>query len=80
MRKLMHCRRGATTIEYGIFLALAALVLSSGIGTIGDRIGGTFSKAGAAMAATSPRPDGPEGSGPSTPASSADPRTIRVEE
>lgn len=51
MRRLLHCRRGATAIEYGLFLGLAAIVLMSGASSIGAGIGGTFSQAGAAMAA-----------------------------
>ena len=52
MRKLAKCSRGATAIEYGLFAGLAAIVLMSGVSTIGERIGGTLSNAGAAMAAT----------------------------
>ena len=51
MRNLIHCRRGATAIEYGLFAALVAILLSSGISTIGEKIGSSFSEAGAAMAA-----------------------------
>lgn len=51
MKHLIHCQRGATALEYGIFLCLAAIILSSGLSTVGERIGGTFSRAGAAMAA-----------------------------
>lgn len=43
-------RRGATTIEYGLFLGFAALVLSSGLSTVGGGLGGVFNKAGQAMA------------------------------
>lgn len=80
MSDLMRCRRGATTIEYGIFLALAAMVLSSGIGTIGDHIGDPFSKAGAAMAATSPRTDGPEGGERTMLAASTNHHMIHIKE
>jgi len=52
MRTLLKCRKGATAIEYGLFAALAALVLSSGVTTIGERIGGTFATAAGAMAAS----------------------------
>jgi Flp pilus assembly pilin Flp len=58
MRKFVKCTRGATSIEYGLFGALAAIVLMSGLSTIGERIGGSFSKAGAAMAAGRDTPEG----------------------
>ena len=54
MRSLVKCRRGATAIEYGLFAALAVILLSSGVSTIGDKIGGTFANAAGAMAAPVP--------------------------
>ncbi len=57
MRRFLSCSRGATTIELGIFAMLAVLILGSGLSTVGEQIGGTFTKAGAAMAsAPTPTP------------------------
>lgn len=57
MRKLIACQRGATTIEYGVFAALAIALVTSGVSTLGENIGSTFTRAGAAMAAA-PEPAG----------------------
>lgn len=46
--------RGATSIEYGVFAAFAAVVALSGLSAVGGKINGVFATAGQAMAASTP--------------------------
>lgn len=54
MLRMLRDRRGATTIEYGVFLVFGAIVLLSGLSSIGGSLNGVFDKAGQAMAAGAP--------------------------
>lgn len=58
MRRILRALRadhgGATSIEYGVFAAFAAVVLLSGLSAVGGKLNGAFATAGQAMAATTP--------------------------
>lgn len=55
MRRFLSCSRGATTIELGLFAVLAVILINSGVSTVGEKFGGTFAQAGAAMASSPPQ-------------------------
>lgn len=57
MKTILRAMRddsGATSIEYAVFAAFAAVVALSGLSAIGGKINGAFATAGQAMAATAP--------------------------
>jgi len=74
--RLRRDTRGASAIEYGIFAAFAAVVLLSGLGSVGGSLNGRFDKIGQAMAATPSTPPKREYAMERT----ADGRLIRVED
>jgi pilus assembly protein Flp/PilA len=43
MLKLLHCRAGATAIEYGLIVALIAIAIITVLGTLGVNLQGVFS-------------------------------------
>lgn len=49
--KILQCNRGTSTIEYALFAGLAAILITSGITTLGDSIGKKFDLAAGAFAA-----------------------------
>ena len=56
--KVLADNRGASTSEYALIAALVILVATSGITTLGEKVGGMFARASGAMAAASvPAPE-----------------------
>ncbi|MDO8380725.1 Flp family type IVb pilin [Phenylobacterium sp.] len=49
LRNFIADESGATAIEYGLIAALIAVVLIASISVLGQKVGGTFDKVGAAM-------------------------------
>jgi Flp pilus assembly pilin Flp len=48
---ILQCNRGTTTIEYALFAAMAAILITSGITTLGESVGKKFDLAAGAFAA-----------------------------
>ena len=50
MRRLIADQSGATAIEYGLIVALIAVVIISAVTTLGTNLNTSLSKAGSAIA------------------------------
>ena len=49
MTRFLKDESGATAIEYGLIVALIAVVIISAVTTLGSNLNGTMSKAGSAI-------------------------------
>ena len=49
LSRLWKDEEGATAVEYGIMVALIALVIIAGVTTLGENLQKTFDKAGTAV-------------------------------
>ena len=49
LRALLESKRGATAVEYGIMVALIAVVIIGAVTAIGLALNGTFGEVGAAI-------------------------------
>ena len=49
LRRLMRDNRGATAIEYGLLVALIAVVVITSVATLGTHLNTTLSKAGSSV-------------------------------
>lgn len=51
LRALMHCRRGATAMEYGLIVALISLVIIVAVTYAGTELGNFFNTLGNTLGA-----------------------------
>ena len=49
IKKLRRSEKGATAIEYGLIAALIAVAAVTAMGTLGNKVGGTFNNAATKM-------------------------------
>jgi len=49
LRSFIKCESGATAIEYGLIVALIAVVIISAVTTLGTNLNTSLSKAGASI-------------------------------